>query len=228
MRGDESLRPPSSGSADEADSLSSDDVLNMLGDDTALAPAPTPATARGPLQLEVTQTFSQRTARDGIVISVLKRFKIALRQFCLDESGTRRMSVKPTVYRITLLCNHTPVSQLFSVWKERLHAFNVCFAAHLKQQGIDSVIPQPFVDKVAEHLKPKKPPSAPMVRRSNCTSCGKLFFLDGWQADSKHCSGCRRSTVVDGAKMPTAFFHRKDGRFTSVVSESIGRRNGVV
>ena len=65
-----------------------------------------------PLQLEVTQTFSQRTARDGIVISNLKRFKIALRQFCLDESGTRRMSAKPTVYRITLLCNHTPVSEL--------------------------------------------------------------------------------------------------------------------
>ena len=124
--------------------------------------------------------------------------------------------------------NHPTWKEGPDSWKERLHAFNVCFAAHLKQQGIDSVIPQPFVDKVAEHLKPKKPPSAPMVRRSNCTSCGKLFFLDGWQADSKHCSGCRRSTVVDGAKMPTAFFHRKDGRFTSVVSESIGRRNGVV
>ena len=43
-------------------------------------------------------------------------------------------------------------------WEQSLDTFNVVFASFLKQQQVDSVVPQPFVSGLAERLKEKSPP----------------------------------------------------------------------
>ena len=43
-------------------------------------------------------------------------------------------------------------------WEQALDTFNVVFASFLKEQQVDSVVPQPFVSGLAERLKEKSPP----------------------------------------------------------------------
>ena len=73
-------------------------------------------------------------------------------------------------------------------------------------------------------------PAPAMVgpRRKQCSCCSRIFWLDGWQADSDRCNGCGGSRAAAGVDMPEAFVHRQHRRYTSVVSASIGRRNGEV
>lgn len=113
---------------------------------------------------------------------------------------------------------------------EGIHTYLLGFASFLRQQNINSVIPQPFVDQLAKEVKKPSRAAPGMLRQRACQQCGRHFFLDGWQADSGFCRGCaptQRSTVSD-ANMPEAFIHRINGRYTSIVSEAIGRENGRV
>lgn len=113
---------------------------------------------------------------------------------------------------------------------EGIQTFILGFASFLRQQNINSVIPQPFVDQLAKEVKKPSRAAPGMLRQKDCRGCGSVFYLDGWQADSdfcRHCAPSQRSTVSD-ANMPKAFIHRINGRYTSIVSEAIGRENGRV
>ena len=120
MQSTETSRRGSSGLAEQVGSLSEDELLDMLEDvpvpsappDGALPTRLSPAPALGPLQLELTQTFSQRTKKHGNVISVLKKFRVNAHQFRADASGNHHMSPEPIGYHLTLLCGQTPVGQL--------------------------------------------------------------------------------------------------------------------
>jgi hypothetical protein len=104
-----------------------------------------------------------------------------------------------------------------------IDAFVVAFASHLKREHINSVVPQPFVADLAKRVK-KDAQLPGMMRQVDCARCRKVFFLDGWQADSDKCRGCRGVAFDSSVEMPTAFIHRAHGEFTSVVSASIGRK----